>query len=107
MSLANLRFLMVTSCVVVFTPTFCWAWKSGAPAAKNGSVASNHVTCRDCHAGEDGFGSVEIIGAPEHYEPDVLYELSVRISDRAQLGAGFEVSVEDPKGTHVGSLILT
>jgi hypothetical protein len=52
-----------------------------------------------------GAGAVDILGAPSAYEADVLYDLLVRINDPDQNGAGFEISVEDALGTHVGTLI--
>lgn len=84
-----------------------WAFRSGPPAAHNGSVDSMGNTCTACHLGGAGSGMVEILGAPSSYEANETYSLTVRISDPVQAGAGFQISVEDAGGTHVGTLIVT
>ncbi len=53
-----------------------------------------------------GSGSVQILGAPARYTPGNIYDLTVRVFDPAQFGAGFELSVETPSGLHVGNLSL-
>ena len=61
----------------------------------------------DCHGSTSGSGSVQILGAPGSYAGGVVYDLTVRIADPAQVGAGFQISVEDAAGTHVGTLIVS
>ena len=57
-----------------------------------------------CHGVTVGAGSVAILGAPLHYQPDAFYDITVRISDPNQLGAGFQLSAEDASGIPVGML---
>lgn len=81
------------------------AVRTGAPSGFNGSIASHGSTCKACHSpGSGGSGLVEIFGAPEQYVPSETYDITVRITDAVQAGAGFELSVEDSIGTRIGSL---
>ncbi len=102
----NCTALVLTAICLLTVPGAAWAFRDGPPAGRNGSVASGGTTCVQCHGGPSGFGSVQIIGVPGRYETDRVYDLTVRISDAAQSGAGFQISVEDAVGTHVGTLIL-
>lgn len=83
------------------------AFRSGAPLGRTGSPASGGSSCRACHGNVIGSGSVQILGAPAEYALDALYDLTIRVSDPGQAGAGFEISVETPAGVHVGTLILS
>lgn len=98
--------VLAASCLLTL-PGAAWAHRGGPLAGRNGSVASGGTTCMQCHGSTAGSGSVQIIGVPSRYEADRVYDLTVRISDAAQSGAGFQISVEDAVGTHVGTLILT
>jgi|CXWL01.1.fsa_nt_gi hypothetical protein len=75
-------------------------------AGRTGSPASGAATCRGCHGSTIGTGSVEILGAPDNYQANAVYDLTVRVSDTTRLGAGFQISVEDAAGNHVGALAL-
>lgn len=88
-------------------PSVSLAWRGGPPAGFNGSTASSGNSCQFCHGNTVGNGSVQIIGAPANYAPNAVYNITVRISDPAQSGAGFQISVEDSAGTHRGTLIIT
>ncbi len=81
----------------------------GPFAGNTGSIASAGNSCAQalCHTGATGSGGVEILGAPGSYEVNAIYDLRVRIHDAAQLAAGFQLSVEDASGAHVGTLIVT
>lgn len=81
------------------------ASRGGADIAYNGGVQSLGATCFSCHEYNAGNGRVEILGAPSRYRAGAVYDLSVRVSDVEQEGAGFEVSVENELG-HQGALIL-
>jgi len=84
------------------------ARRNGPPAGVSGSLASSGFNCSECHVGSTGFaGSVQILGAPSYYQQSAIYDLTVRIADASQAGAGFQMSVEDDEGNHVGSLIVT
>ncbi len=96
---------------------FGWLWVIGlsdvALASRNnplpgvtGGPAGASATCMDCHGSAAGGGSVTIIGAPATYQPSAVYDLIVRVADASQVGAGFELSIENAGG-HVGSLIVT
>jgi hypothetical protein len=82
------------------------ALPEGAPSGFDGSPASGFTSCSLCHTGPVGSGSVQILGAPDRYIPGNIYDLTVRVFDPAQFGAGFELSVETPSGLHVGNLSL-
>lgn len=73
----------------------------------NGSVAAGGSNCTICHVGGGGSGSVQILGVPSAYHAGGIYDLTIRVSDAAQLGAGFQLSVEDGVGAHVGTLSIT
>ncbi len=92
--------------VVANRPSEVSAFRSGPQAARNGSTASNGVTCKACHGNATGGGSVQILGVPTTYAPDMVYNITVRISDPIKVGAGFQISAEDPTGTHRGTLII-
>lgn len=100
----RIQFAAAVLIAISFTADSALAFRTGALAGHNGSVASGGDTCMVCHGNNAGTGSVEIIGAPVNYVPNEFYELTVRISDPDQAGAGFQISVEDGTGNHVGSL---
>lgn len=83
------------------------AFRSGPPAAETGGPGSNGNTCRGCHGNNSGGGMVEILGAPTRYVANRVYNITVRVSDPVQAGAGFELSVENPAGGHIGTLVLS
>ncbi len=73
---------------------------SGGPSGYNFGGGN----CIACH--EDftqGPGKVEILGAPRRYINNKFYDITVRITDSTQVGAGFELSAENAVG-HVGDL---
>ncbi|MBI1826390.1 MAG: hypothetical protein HY287_15695 [Planctomycetes bacterium] len=90
-------------------PVSTFAFRSGPVAAVNGSTASGGVTCQACHtpSGPPGTGSVQILGAPTSYGRNQTYNITIRIADPVQAGAGFQFDVEDPSGNHVGTLTIT
>lgn len=84
------------------------AFSSGPPSHLNGSTASAGATCAACHTDSaGGSGSVQIFGAPSAYEAGAIYNLTVRVSDPVQVGAGYQFSVEDDTGAFIGSLATT
>ncbi|MCH9003373.1 MAG: hypothetical protein IIC02_12435 [Planctomycetes bacterium] len=78
----------------------------GARGGWNGSVASSGNNCMTCHGTRAGSGSVTVSGAPTTYSFNQIYNLTVRVADPDQLGAGFQISVEDAVGNHVGTLMI-
>lgn len=82
------------------------AFRSGPPGGMTGSPASGGNSCTLCHSGGSGSGSVQILGFPAQYAPNTDYDLTVRIADATKLGAGFQISVEDSSGEHMGTLTL-
>jgi hypothetical protein len=101
------RVSIVSLCFFVLTGSQVLARRVGIDPAVNGSLASGGANCTICHVGGGGNGSVQILGAPSTYMAGGIYDLTVRVSDAAQLGAGFQLSVEDGSGTHVGTLSIT
>lgn len=93
-------------CALLVAASPALAFRGGPPSGANGSVASFGNTCRACHGNTIGNGSVQILGAPATYTANTIYNLSVRVADATQLGAGFQISVEDAAGNHRGTMIL-
>ncbi len=79
------------------------AFTSGAGSARTGGPSSNGAGCNACHPHESGSGSVQLVDAPRRYRAGQPYDFSVRVSDADQVGAGFEISVEQVGGS-VGTL---
>lgn len=90
--------------VVAFAASQAMAYRAGPPSNRTGSLDSGGDSCTQCHGSAVGSGSVEILGVPFAYTLNQTYDLTVRISDPDQLGAGFQLSVEDAIGTPVGTL---
>ncbi|MHC5028837.1 MAG: choice-of-anchor V domain-containing protein [Planctomycetota bacterium] len=83
------------------------AHRNGAQGGFNNSIASFGGTCMGCHGDSPGSGFAQLSGAPASYEPGVIYDLTIRVEDPVQAAAGFQLSVEDSGGDHVGTLIIT
>lgn len=90
---------------LVAQPSF--AFRSGPPAGRTGGIASGGVTCQQCHGSTVGNGQVQILGAPSEYEASALYDLTIRVTDPAQAGAGFQLNVETGAGAVAGALIVS
>lgn len=80
--------------------------RTGAEIGFNGGVASIGATCNSCHEFNEGSGRVELLGVPQRYRAGAVYDLTLRITDPEQVGAGFEVSVENENG-HQGTMLRT
>jgi len=50
---------------------------------------------------------VELIGVPAVVQADTIYDLLVRVTDAEQVGAGFEISVEDDDLNFIGTLVVS
>ncbi len=94
-----------TAFLIVF-PQATWAFRDGPPPGRTGSPGSGGATCRSCHGVDVGAGSVTILGAPLHYQSDAVYDITIRVSDPNQFGAGFQLSVEDVSGNPAGTLLV-
>lgn len=105
-SRANLFMTVIVTVMLISTPASVFAYRSGPPPGRNGSTASGGASCMVCHGATVGAGSVTIIGAPVTYQANVLYNLTIRIEDSTQAGAGFQLSAEDPSGVHTGVLFV-
>ncbi len=93
---------------LLLLPTPALASRFGPVPGVNGSLASGGTNCTFCHFGGLGFGGqTQILDLPTSYLPGAVYDLRLRIADAEQRGAGFQLSVEDDSGAHVGSLIAT
>lgn len=82
------------------------AFRSGPPAGFSGSPGDGMLSCILCHGDNGGSGNVQILGVPANYAANQVYNLTIRIEDAAQAGAGFEMTVEDTMGAKVGTLLL-
>lgn len=103
----RLSFDVLVVGLVMALPATTFAFRAGPLAGKNGSTASGGASCTDCHGSASGSGSVALLGAPTEYAINTVYDLTVRIADPVQDGAGFQISVEDAAGGHRGTLIVT
>ena len=74
------------------------AFRTGADSGYSGGPAGGGVNCTACHEFNAGAGGVELLGVPQRYRAGVLYELTIRIHDPGQAGAGFEISAEGGGG---------
>ncbi|MEK6799447.1 MAG: choice-of-anchor V domain-containing protein [Planctomycetota bacterium] len=92
---------------VLASPGNVYARRGNVAQAANGSTASGGISCLACHGGSPGSGSVQILNAPAQYQANHVYDLTIRVMDPFEAGAGFQLSVEDAAGTHVGTLIIT
>jgi len=85
------------------------AFSGGAPEGFSGGPASGFLSCAVCHAEfpeNSGPGSISITGLPPLYVPNESYVLRVRVEDPSKVGAGFQLSAEDPAGLIVGELSI-
>lgn len=62
--------------------------------------------CTACHPLISGNGGVELFGAPRRYQTGRIYDLTIRVSDPEQKGAGFQISSEGGSG-FLGSFLIT
>ncbi len=72
----------------------------------SGGPAATGQSCTFCHGYASGPGYTEVLGLPNAYVPGEIYDLTVRVADTTQVGAGFELGVE-ANGQFVGSIIIT
>lgn len=98
---------ITTLAMTLAVPSSVFAFRNGPPAGANGSTASGGVSCKACHGADVGAGSVQILGAPSVYRPGTIYPLTVRVEDASQVGAGFQISVENAAGIHTGFLVVS
>ncbi len=96
--------VLVSTALVL--PALVLAFSSGANSGLTNGPANNASNCTVCHVFEVGIGGVEVLGAPRRYLPGRTYDLSVRVFDVDQVGAGFEVSAETGAG-HVGTFVVS
>lgn len=96
----------VALCLVVFCflSSVVQASRHSVLPGRTGGPANGGANCRSCHGNNVGSGSVEILGAPTSYRANEVYDLVVRVSDPDKAGAGFQISVEDSLGNHIGTL---
>ncbi len=83
------------------------ASKTGADVGLSGGPAGLvlGLNCTACHDFNEGPGRVELFGVPQRYRAGIVYDLTVRLTDPEQAGAGFEISAENGAG-HLGTFIL-
>lgn len=82
------------------------AFSDGSSRGSSGGSAGDGENCTACHAFNNAPGSVELRGIGRRYRRDAVYDLTVRVSDPDQAGAGFEISAETDTG-HAGTLLIT
>lgn len=82
------------------------ARRGGAPPGVSGGPAGLGEDCIACHTFNSGLGFVSLQNAPRRYRAGALYSLQIQVGDPEQLGAGFQISVEDLTA-FIGSLEIT
>ena len=98
--------------ISVVTGLWCvpaMAFSNGSPEGFSGGPSSSMLDCAVCHADfevNSGPGSIGVLDLPALYVPDKVYVLRVRVEDPSKVGAGFEISVEDPAGAFIGELAV-
>jgi len=95
--------------VLVLVP-LALGFSSGASSGLSNGPVGNAENCTACHDFTPGIGGAELIGAPRRYIPGRTYDLTARVFDIEQAGAGFEVSVEAttlPFPAHAGTLLIS
>lgn len=86
-------------------PAASFGFSNGLTVGFNGGPASGFSDCTACHEPVTiGTGSVQIVGVPATYLANRIYNLIVRVEDPDQVGAGYQLSVEDASGNAVGAL---
>src|ERR1043166_5347301 len=98
------RHFVLVVCFVTTIGSSAHASRFDVVPGRTGGPAGGGLTCHQCHGSATGSGSVEIIGAPDKNQANAIYDLTVRVSDPDKLGAGFQISVEDALGNHIGTL---
>lgn len=93
--------------VSVFAADQAGAFPGGALTGYAGSPNSGGFDCGICHSGSTGTGLVEILGVPGVLQANTIYDLTVRVTDSSQVGAGFELSVENANLDFIGTLIIS
>jgi hypothetical protein len=81
------------------------ARRDGAGSGYSGGPFGGSANCTECHGYSEGSGKVELLGTARRYLPGATYDLTVRITDSDQSGAGFQISAETPFN-HIGMLDL-
>jgi thiosulfate dehydrogenase len=99
-----LTVLLATACVAA--PAVIHAFSQGAGRGFSGGPESGGQNCTTCHEFNIGTGSVELAGIERRYRVGTVYDLTIRVSDPEQVGAGFEISAETAGG-HTGTFILS
>ncbi len=101
------KFYPLLSVALLITGALIFSSNSGGSnGGYSGSPANNGNTCTQCHSGTisevSGWIASDI---PEvGYTPGETYTITATLSDASAIKAGFELSVEDASGSHMGSL---
>ena len=106
MRVHSFRALLVCFLVVGLIGAVAHARRTGTNAGYTGGPFGATANCTECHEFGEGSGRIEVFGAPPRYRLNVVYDLSVRVSDPDQFGGGFSVSAERSFG-HGGTLQIT
>lgn len=102
----HFRALLLCLLVVGFVGAAAHARRTGTNAGYTGGPYGATANCTECHGFNEGHGRVELSGAPARYRLNVVYDLSVRVSDPDQAGGGFSLSAERSFG-HGGTLQIS
>lgn len=97
MTRTRCMFALVLSLSLAAIP-YALGRSDGAGAGFSGGPATSGDNCTACHLplpNDVGSGYVELLNAPRRYRPSGLYDMSVRVVDPEQAGAGFSISAEN------------
>ncbi len=104
--------LSVVSCFIIADSYFNTGHgnPTGAPSARDGSVASLGLTCSECHSGGPNTiqpGWITSTIPASGYVPGALYTITATATYAGRSMFGFEISPENSAGVKKGTLIVT
>ncbi|MDP3441445.1 MAG: choice-of-anchor V domain-containing protein, partial [Ignavibacteria bacterium] len=86
-----------------------FAYNSGSPGGKTGSMGDGGSTCTDCHSGsataQTGWITSNI--PAEGYTPGTTYQITATATHSGVSKLGFELTAENSSGQKTGSFTIT
>lgn len=104
----NVTTFLVTASMLLLGVYSAWGESMYSGGPSDGLTgAPGEGLCTNCHGGSTGDGSVEILGVPASYSPDLSYTITVKLQDQGQQRWGFELTAVDAVGDGAGSFTVT
>jgi hypothetical protein len=92
--------------VILLLPGSGWTCSAGPPDGMANDPPANE-NCTQCHSTyglNQGTGTLELIGLPQAYTPEMTYQLTVTLTDIGQIRWGFELTSILENGDQGGEL---